>query len=411
MKTSKSCLGTATIAMMASALLFVASTSHAADVPLGSNWLLNEGASAAGENTAQLSSNSADGYTYFGGGTTGNQPGLANPDSRTRPKVYNDFASVDLSAVGSSLTMTYDILWLNEGPANESQDFRFGFVSTTAAGGLGSTLGANFDLGNLTGTTYYEFYSDPEVNSTTAASGVTPGEMDFAFSGTNNSGNIPDFANDQARIAQENIDPFDLGIAPIDGDYNNDRIVNAADYTIWRDNDGSSETLDNDPTPGVVDSTDYDLWADKFGEFDTEDIVAFNDATDTHRVSLSLTRITDGYDLEFNWTNLDQIVDGANPTITHTTTITESDSFTNSDPLAAGARAAAITDWDRLGFFINANLNRRPAPDAPWEYQLSNVSIETTGVVSSSAASVPEPATWAVAMIGVLLAAPTRRFQ
>jgi hypothetical protein len=48
------------------------------------------------------------------------------------------------------------------------------------------------------------------------------------------------------------------------GDYNGNGIVDAADYVVWR-NAGPSDTLPNDPTPGVVNSTDYDNWKANFG--------------------------------------------------------------------------------------------------------------------------------------------------
>jgi len=49
------------------------------------------------------------------------------------------------------------------------------------------------------------------------------------------------------------------------GDYNGDDAVNAADYTVWRNNLGSSERLPNDLTPGSVTTADYDLWKSNFG--------------------------------------------------------------------------------------------------------------------------------------------------
>jgi hypothetical protein len=51
----------------------------------------------------------------------------------------------------------------------------------------------------------------------------------------------------------------------IDGDYNDNDIVDAADYTVWRDKLGSSAILPNDPTPGTVDSSDYTVWKNNFG--------------------------------------------------------------------------------------------------------------------------------------------------
>ncbi|QDU87204.1 hypothetical protein Pla175_05610 [Pirellulimonas nuda] len=60
-------------------------------------------------------------------------------------------------------------------------------------------------------------------------------------------------------------DPNAVG-AP--GDYNGDSFVDAADYTVWRDNLGLSLTnLQNtDPNnlSGTVQASDYDYWKDNF---------------------------------------------------------------------------------------------------------------------------------------------------
>jgi hypothetical protein len=49
------------------------------------------------------------------------------------------------------------------------------------------------------------------------------------------------------------------------GDYNGDHKVDAADYTLWRDNLNSNATLPNDTTPGTVTQADYDVWKANFG--------------------------------------------------------------------------------------------------------------------------------------------------
>ncbi len=49
------------------------------------------------------------------------------------------------------------------------------------------------------------------------------------------------------------------------GDYNNDGIVDAADYTVWRNHLGSATSLPNDDTPGVG-HDDYDRWKNNFGQ-------------------------------------------------------------------------------------------------------------------------------------------------
>jgi hypothetical protein len=49
------------------------------------------------------------------------------------------------------------------------------------------------------------------------------------------------------------------------GDYNDDHVVDAADYTVWRNNLGSTADLPNDRTLGMVTFEDYDDWKANFG--------------------------------------------------------------------------------------------------------------------------------------------------
>lgn len=49
------------------------------------------------------------------------------------------------------------------------------------------------------------------------------------------------------------------------GDYNEDGLVDAADYTVWRDHLGQSVLLAGDTTPGEVTQEDYDVWKSNFG--------------------------------------------------------------------------------------------------------------------------------------------------
>jgi hypothetical protein len=53
--------------------------------------------------------------------------------------------------------------------------------------------------------------------------------------------------------------------AGVPGDYNQDGTVNAADYTVWRNNLGSATSLPNDNTAGVG-QDDYARWKMHFGE-------------------------------------------------------------------------------------------------------------------------------------------------
>jgi len=51
------------------------------------------------------------------------------------------------------------------------------------------------------------------------------------------------------------------------GDYNDDKIVDAADYSVWRDFFGTSIALPNETdTPGAVTAEDFGVWQAHFGE-------------------------------------------------------------------------------------------------------------------------------------------------
>jgi hypothetical protein len=50
------------------------------------------------------------------------------------------------------------------------------------------------------------------------------------------------------------------------GDYNNNHVVDASDYVVWRKNLGLATTLPNDTTPGSVSQADYDVWRAHFGQ-------------------------------------------------------------------------------------------------------------------------------------------------
>ena len=55
-----------------------------------------------------------------------------------------------------------------------------------------------------------------------------------------------------------------IPLAGPSGDYNNNGVVDAADYIVWRDRNNQSVTLPNDTTPGSVTGSDYTVWRANF---------------------------------------------------------------------------------------------------------------------------------------------------
>jgi hypothetical protein len=50
------------------------------------------------------------------------------------------------------------------------------------------------------------------------------------------------------------------------GDYNNNGVVDEADYLVWRKNSGTTNTIPNDPTGGIIGSGQYSQWRAHFGQ-------------------------------------------------------------------------------------------------------------------------------------------------
>jgi len=88
----------------------------------------------------------------------------------------------------------------------------------------------------------------------------TDGVMSIVFPGNGTAVNSPtNFAGASGSV--------DLSVAGLLGDYNENDVIDAADYTTWRDAlTAGSSTLANDSTPGVVDESDFTYWRDHFGQ-------------------------------------------------------------------------------------------------------------------------------------------------
>ena len=119
--------------------------------------------------------------------------------------------------------------------------------------------GDDLDLHLASRLHYHELIVD-----TANSLGISPFYWDNGWTGLNGSGI---FNRDNATVFdQDTVDALTGGAGPT-GDYNGNGIVDAADYTAWRDAlTAGSTSLLNDPTPGVVDETDFLYWRAHFGE-------------------------------------------------------------------------------------------------------------------------------------------------
>jgi hypothetical protein len=76
----------------------------------------------------------------------------------------------------------------------------------------------------------------------------------------------PDLGSPVPPTSMTTVDNIRWFTAANPGDFNNDGEVDAADYTVWRDHDGSSTALPNDNMLGTpIGNAHYQLWRDHFG--------------------------------------------------------------------------------------------------------------------------------------------------
>jgi len=151
-----------------------------------------------------------------------------------------------------------------ESPGGALSSATFNGVRGDAMFPLGSGNGNGWELagsGNTKrlGEAYF-------AGQTTFTAGTSPISLGNAY---NNLSGVEDLAflwtNSQGEVYNARVEY--VGAAPgIGGDYNNDGVVNAADYTVWRDNLGANVTLPNDSTPGSVTSADYAVWSGNYGK-------------------------------------------------------------------------------------------------------------------------------------------------
>ncbi|TWT75691.1 hypothetical protein Pla123a_32010 [Posidoniimonas polymericola] len=126
----------------------------------------------------------------------------------------------------------------------------------------------------LTGDALSEL--DPTVDQNAAGISITAGQSyDLGMIG-DSGGNLQDLAANLsfsflfAGAGEQERSGFVkyLGVlASGPGDFNADGVVDAADYTLWRDNDGAADesAINGNGDGGGITNADYDLWKSNYG--------------------------------------------------------------------------------------------------------------------------------------------------
>ena len=178
----------------------------------------------------------------------------------------NEFASLD----GVSLTTLVDV---PPGPAILSIDGDYRQTDTGRLvidlSGTTGLAGVDFDQLQVTGSANLAGTIEARVAAgLSLAVGTTfPVLAAGDLQGTFESYSLPDLAGGLRLEVLYTPSEFLLAVGGVQGDYNLDGVVDAADYTVWRDTLGQTgQTLAADgDADGDVDADDYTVWSNNFG--------------------------------------------------------------------------------------------------------------------------------------------------
>ncbi len=208
--------------------------------------LLNFGDSTIDLTGVQLADFSSGGHTFVGGSLAAGSRIVVAQDVAAFQSRYPGVTNVAATAFSGSLSNSGETVTLKDGFGVVLQSFAYSDDGLAGWATLPDDGGPSLEyIGPLDGT------EDP-----LAGSAADP---------------FDDPANWQASSADGG-SPGSNGLTPsaLPGDYNNDQIVNLADYTVWRDTLGSTTDLrangdDTGASTNVIDAADYSFWKARVG--------------------------------------------------------------------------------------------------------------------------------------------------
>jgi microcystin-dependent protein len=257
------------------------SISSSSNQNLGSQLALIYGGTGQSFNLPDLRGRVPIGAAQSPGDTTGAEaitlqswPAHAHTDSFDDIIVSNKLGPIDLTNQNPSLDFNY-IINVNGQFPSSGVDTGTGFFLgelvvdasiRTPSGWLpaqGQILSiANYPaLFSLIGTTYggdgTTTFALPNVmDSAIVGAGAGPGLTPRALGAT--------FGDNYTNLTIDQVPAHSHTLASLPGDYNNNGVVDAADYVLWREHLGESITLPNDDSSGVA-MNDYNIWRSEFG--------------------------------------------------------------------------------------------------------------------------------------------------
>ena len=134
----------------------------------------------------------------------------------------------------------------------------------------GTSLGTQFDHVQVAGQLALDGTLQLVlINGFAPAAGNSFDILDWgSLAGTFSAVQLPTLAGGLAWNASQLYTTGVLSVtsAGVPGDYNNNGIVDAADYVVWRKYQGTTHALANDPIGGTIGAAQYTTWRANFGK-------------------------------------------------------------------------------------------------------------------------------------------------
>jgi hypothetical protein len=196
--------------------------------------------------------------------------GIFDPTGDPQLQVYNISGGFPTGAALATVTIPE-----NNVPLNNAAFVSFDLSSAAIAANIGTVLA--FSLTATAGTGPYFMPNDQGMNGYTGGAAITK-------FGSNAWQQFP-------AASDHGFKTFVLtsGAPELFGDYNNNGVIDAADYSVWRKTVAAGGTvLPHDATPGVVDANDYSYWRAHYGNVPGAGAAALASASIPEPVSLVL---------------------------------------------------------------------------------------------------------------------------
>ena len=177
--------------------------------------------------------------------------GGAVSGSGTLGTASNTSLGGDLTSTG---TLAIEIRGTGEGSGSVPTDFsRF---DVSGAANLGGAVDISLvDFTPTAGTNFTILTTTNGINFVGGSTGI--GDLNLTGDSTDFSLALGNGGNDLVLSY--------LASGGVEGDFNGNGTVDAADYTLWRDSLGTNNPLQNDPVGGQVSEAQYLIWKNNFG--------------------------------------------------------------------------------------------------------------------------------------------------